>query len=257
MRRVKKFLIKIVSMINNSRLIFVLCFFLFSFFVLVPALTLNFVEKMLQQKEKLPKAGGRQESSFTDDGFALGLAYILRILDQNGNFDSLHWFESVNNHIEKRRQEGAALQANHQRTATSQSNDKKDKSQSKIVLTKSSEEEILQHQVMMKKLTNVQTEFDLFFYSFSGATIFFQDAGGAEANKQESEKKEGDAASPNSAPSASSSAPPAPSPDPSSIPVPPPLDEGYVSGAGAPPAPPMDSVVVIGEGAPPAPPPDF
>jgi hypothetical protein len=36
-------------------------------------LTLNFVEKLMMQKEKLNKKGGRQETAFSDDGFALGM----------------------------------------------------------------------------------------------------------------------------------------------------------------------------------------
>jgi hypothetical protein len=39
----------------------------------VGPLTLNYVEKMIGQKERLLKKGGKQEAAFTDDGFALGL----------------------------------------------------------------------------------------------------------------------------------------------------------------------------------------
>ncbi|KAI9913749.1 hypothetical protein PsorP6_005121 [Peronosclerospora sorghi] len=37
----------------------------------------------------------RRESYFTDDGFAVWVAYILVILDEGDQFDTLHLFEEV------------------------------------------------------------------------------------------------------------------------------------------------------------------
>jgi WASH complex subunit 7 len=36
-----------------------------------------------------------REMYFTDDGFAMGIAYCLAILKQTRRFESIYWFDSV------------------------------------------------------------------------------------------------------------------------------------------------------------------
>ena len=62
--------------------------------------TLNFIEFSMSCKEKVNKKN-KVGASFTDDGFVMGLAYILKLLDQYKEFDSLHWFQSVREKYQK------------------------------------------------------------------------------------------------------------------------------------------------------------
>ncbi len=110
---------------------------------MIPPLTVNFVEHILLGKEKLTKkkaAGG----FFTDDGFAIGIAYILKLLDQYKQFDSLHWFEEVQNRY-----------TDEQKNLQAQLNKQKKEEQQTAVLT-------------MKRLKSYQTEFELLRFSFDG-----------------------------------------------------------------------------------------
>ena len=58
--------------------------------------TVNFVEYIMASKERINRKNV-EGSAFTDDGFAMGVAYLLTMLDQWEDFDSLHWFQSVKN----------------------------------------------------------------------------------------------------------------------------------------------------------------
>ncbi|XP_050426323.1 WASH complex subunit 4 [Adelges cooleyi] len=71
-----------------------------NFYILIPALTLNFIEHSINSKEKMYKKS--KGAMFTDDGFAVGLAYLLRIFNLNDEFNLLKWFQSVNDNYEKK-----------------------------------------------------------------------------------------------------------------------------------------------------------
>jgi WASH complex subunit 7 len=68
-----------------------------TFYAIVPALCISWVEASLQAKDAMFKTtrGVQKEMYFTDDGFAMGVAYCLAILKQTKRWESLHWVETV------------------------------------------------------------------------------------------------------------------------------------------------------------------
>ncbi|XP_055585849.1 WASH complex subunit 4 [Uranotaenia lowii] len=127
-----------------------------NFYMIIPPLTINFVEYILKAKEKITKKD-KVGALFTDDGFAIGIAYILKLLDQTAKFNSLHWFRSVKN---KYNEEILKLEAEQQQFLKTNNNEK-----------------LLQtFALTRKRLKMVQQEFDLLFCNMSSAKIFFNDA---------------------------------------------------------------------------------
>ncbi|KAM3964160.1 strumpellin and WASH-interacting protein [Aphomia sociella] len=120
-----------------------------NFFIIIPPLTLNFVEHMILSKDKMTKKN-KVGAAFTDDGFAMGIAYILKLLDQDSNFETLHWFDSVWKYIQEER---------------TQVEDQKTKGpvqlQQALALTE-------------KKIKTLEQEYKLLYYSLTSARIFFR-----------------------------------------------------------------------------------
>lgn len=178
-----------------------------NFYMIVPPLMLNFVDKMILLKERVNKKGGKAEASFTDDGFSLGLAYIVRLLDQDEDFDSLHWFESVHTYVEGKK---AELSNTAKRGVTR------------------SEDDAQQFQLTTRRLESSAREFELLMYSFVGARVFFKQSDQEKkqegAGEQKRDDGEGDVEGAGAPPAA-----PSMMPDVGGAPPPPP---------GAPPAPP-------------------
>ena len=124
------------------------------FYAIVPPMTLNFVEQIMTAKDMMGKKNGRN-IYFTDDGFAIGVAYILRLLGQNAVFDGLHWFDSVRQKYSKEMQEIQTKLNN---------------------LPKKSKKAAEEEQTLtlsMNKCKLYSAEFDTLFYSFASACIFF------------------------------------------------------------------------------------
>lgn len=70
------------------------------FHLLAPALTESFMHSVLTGREALAKraltsaTSKRSNAFFSDDGFALGLVWILRVFRLDQEFETMHWFEA-------------------------------------------------------------------------------------------------------------------------------------------------------------------
>ncbi|XP_033225623.1 WASH complex subunit 4 isoform X2 [Belonocnema kinseyi] len=119
------------------------------FYAIVPPLTLSFVDNAVSNKEKLFKKD-KTGAAFTDDGFAMGIAYINALLDQSNELDGLQWFETVNQHI-KGEKTLAESKADHE------------------------DEKLQQTRALsLKRLAERNAEYQLLYYSLSGARVFFK-----------------------------------------------------------------------------------
>uniref|UniRef100_A0A4W6EPJ6 WASH complex subunit 4 n=1 Tax=Lates calcarifer TaxID=8187 RepID=A0A4W6EPJ6_LATCA len=141
-----------------------------NFYMIVPPLTVNFVEHSISCKEKLNKKN-KSGAAFTDDGFAMGVAYILKLLDQYLEFDSLHWFQAVRDKYKK--EMNAVVKEQNVQSA-------------------SQDEKLLQTMNLTQKRLDIYLqEFELLHFSLSSARIFFRaDKTAAEETQEKKDKEE-------------------------------------------------------------------
>uniref|UniRef100_A0A3P8WCL7 WASH complex subunit 4 n=1 Tax=Cynoglossus semilaevis TaxID=244447 RepID=A0A3P8WCL7_CYNSE len=156
-----------------------------NFYMIVPPLTVNFVEHSISCKEKLNKKN-KSGAAFTDDGFAMGVAYILKLLDQYLEFDSLHWFQAVRDKYKKELN-----------TVLKEQN----------VQAISQDEKLMQTMnLTQKRLDLYLQEFELLYFSLSSARIFFRaDKTAAEETQEKKDKEEAASRSDSSTPADSAS----------------------------------------------------
>lgn len=136
------------------------------FYLIVPSLTLNYIEYIITAKEKMHKKTKQEGTWFTDDGFAMGLAYVLKLLEQNAAFNSLHWFKAVRQkYVAERNQLRKTPDGNggggNDTTPSNGTPNFDAKLQQTLALSE-------------KRITILLQEFDLLFCNLSSAKIFFQ-----------------------------------------------------------------------------------
>lgn len=124
------------------------------FYMICPPLIVNYVEHMVMARDRVGKKGRAGENAvWTDDGLPLGIAYILKLLDQESAHDSLHFFESAIQHfqsaIDRLRHEIAGL---HKRRQA---------------------EDIQAKQATLARLEKYHKELLACSYSFVGSKTFF------------------------------------------------------------------------------------
>uniref|UniRef100_W8BNL3 WASH complex subunit 7 n=1 Tax=Ceratitis capitata TaxID=7213 RepID=W8BNL3_CERCA len=144
-----------------------------NFFLIVPALSLNYVEHMLSVKEKINKKD-RQEAVLFDDGFAVGLAYILKLLNQMDDFQALHWFATVRERFNAERRKIQEMLQDIKKLPNSKGATKSNKKAA--LATQNDETEKLQQTLALteRRINAHQMEYNLLYCNLCSAKIFFQ-----------------------------------------------------------------------------------
>lgn len=160
-----------------------------TFYIIVPALGISWIDASLQAKDNMYKAarGTTKEMYFTDDGFAMGITYCLAILKQTRKYEALHWVDTVRL---KTKQEEKILKDRQEARAAKEAKikEQKEKNARKFSFfgSKKTEEEknyeedyedmeeVQTLQTTAKRLEAQRRETEQLFYSLSGASIFFK-----------------------------------------------------------------------------------
>lgn len=165
-----------------------------NFYTIVPALCVSWVNASLAAKDRMFKQNRSRDAYYADDGFAVGVAYILAILGQGSRFDSLHWFDTVKTKLlkdeaeyERRvavREEEAKIREKQRRASQSAfsflTGGGKDKgTNSNTAATGRDEDDDDSSNARALQLTGrriqaTKRENELLFFSISGARVFFR-----------------------------------------------------------------------------------
>eukprot|EP01063_Lacrimia_lanifica_P036975 TRINITY_DN7468_c0_g2_i1.p1 TRINITY_DN7468_c0_g2~~TRINITY_DN7468_c0_g2_i1.p1 ORF type:complete len:1229 (+),score=555.07 TRINITY_DN7468_c0_g2_i1:65-3688(+) len=162
------------------------------FHIIVPPLTVSYLEHMISMKDGLNKKG--RDCCITDDGFALGVSFILKVLNLIPKFESLHWFQSVKTHYKEEKQKVEQMVA----TANATAKTKKERN----IATGEQQGELSTLNLSSTRIAQRMAEFKLMEYAFSSAKVFFKDKKQVKEDDDEDEEDEEDEESLDEAPGA-------------------------------------------------------
>ncbi|XP_020808361.1 WASH complex subunit 4 isoform X1 [Drosophila serrata] len=127
-----------------------------TFFLITPALIMNYIDYRVKEKLKIHQKDLSKLSLF-EDGFAVGLVYILSMLNQQSEFHELGWSQTTAQQLREQRAKVRNLLAGQQATATP-TNEKLSQTMA-----------ITEHHV-----NAYEHEYNLLYATLSSSEIFFQ-----------------------------------------------------------------------------------
>ncbi|KMZ10118.1 WASH complex subunit 4 [Drosophila simulans] len=128
-----------------------------TFYLITPALIMNYIDYRVKQKLKIYKKDQAKISLF-EDGFAIGLVYILSMLNQQTEFHTLGWSQTITQHLNAERSKVRDILAGQQRTAPEQLDEK-----------------LCQTVAITERHVNAyEHEYNLLYATLSSSEIFFQ-----------------------------------------------------------------------------------
>ncbi|KAH8397847.1 hypothetical protein KR222_003588, partial [Zaprionus bogoriensis] len=141
-----------------------------TFFLITPALIMNYIDYRVKEKLKMHKKDQARCSLF-EDGFAMGLIYILNMLHQLGEFHELGWRLTVTQQLNAERLKLKDIVA----TSTSTSSPSREPAKSSPLKSDAPDEKLLQTVAITERHVNAyEQEYNLLYDTLSSAEIFFQ-----------------------------------------------------------------------------------
>lgn len=130
------------------------------FYLIIPPLTMSYVDHIQRGKERIQSKNKNIGGFISDDGFPLGVAYLLKILDQSNKFQQLNWFESMLNKLKndlKDIQDRSDLYKNEDNMGLEEENDK------------------LEWEMSRRRVNILTREYEMLNFTFSGSSILFKE----------------------------------------------------------------------------------
>jgi len=132
-----------------------------NFFALVPAVSISHVDHVMRGRDKLNKKNNTN-AFISDDGFPLGVTFLLRILGVSEQFNGLNWFDSANAKFVIDQQNAEAKRKKKDpKTASSQFEDY--------------ENEAFEEELSIKRIDNTRKEFQLLQFNITASAILFKE----------------------------------------------------------------------------------
>ncbi|KAH8280735.1 hypothetical protein KR054_005175, partial [Drosophila jambulina] len=128
-----------------------------TFYLITPALIMNYIDYRVKEKLKIHQKDLSKMSLF-EDGFAVGLVYILSMLNQQGEFHELGWSQTTAQQLKEQRAKVRNLLAGQQASATTPTHEKLSQTMA-----------ITEHHV-----NAYEHEYNLLYATLSSSEIFFQ-----------------------------------------------------------------------------------